>query len=108
MDRNETGGDRMSYAEEIIAVVKEAHENVVHASGEAKRVKENKYQRKIKGVTMDVYDVLMAFGVTNPAIQHAVKKLLMPGQRGYKDKSTDIAEAIMALQRAKELEREFE
>ena len=38
----------------------------------------NKYQKSIKGVTVDVYDVLRAFEVTSPPIQHAVKKLLMP------------------------------
>ena len=40
----------------------------------------------------------------NPAIAHAVKKMLMPGHRGHKDRATDIEEAIVALHRAKELE----
>ena len=31
----------MSYAEEIVGLVKNAHESVVHASGEAKRVKDD-------------------------------------------------------------------
>ena len=31
----------MSYAEEIVGIVKEAHNNIVTASGEAKRVKED-------------------------------------------------------------------
>ena len=43
--------------------------------GEAEKAKSiNKYKRKINGVDADVYDVLIAFGVTNPAIAHAVKK----------------------------------
>lgn len=50
----------------------------------------NKYQRTIKGVTVDVYDVLAAFGVTCQARGHAIKKLLMAGQRGHKDEAQDL------------------
>lgn len=66
----------------------------------------SKYHREIKpGVWVDVYDVLMAFGVTNPADAHAIKKMLMPGKRGNKDAAQDRAEAIQSLQRAQELEQ---
>ncbi|WPD00364.1 hypothetical protein [Proteus terrae] len=34
----------------------------------------SKYDRPCKGVTIDVYDVLKAFEVTNPALQHLIKK----------------------------------
>lgn len=63
----------------------------------------NKYQRTIKGVTVDVYDVLVAFGVTCPAMAHAIKKMLMPGQRGSKDAEQDKREAIQAIERSIEL-----
>lgn len=64
-----------------------------------------KYQREIKkGVFVDVYDVLLAFGVTNPAMQHAIKKMLAPGQRGVKDAIQDMNEAMQSIERAKELE----
>jgi hypothetical protein len=71
----------------------------------------NKYNRLIKGqvgasCVVDVYDVLKAFEVTNPATQHAIKKLLASGQRGYKDKQQDLNEAIASLKRAIELESE--
>lgn len=79
-----------------------------------KEYKMKKYQREIKGETLagqgdkiviiDVYDVLKAFNVTNPATQHAIKKLLASGQRGYKDTQQDLDEAIQSIQRAKELE----
>lgn len=49
--------------------------------------------------TSDVYDVLRAFEVTDPAIQHAIKKLLMPGARGHKATAQDIQEAREALGR---------
>ena len=65
--------------------------------------KQNKYNREVKGVTVDVYDVLKAFNVTCPATQHALKKMLCAGLRGHKDIQTDLDEAIASLQRAKEL-----
>jgi len=64
----------------------------------------NKYKRTIKGVEIDVYDVLFAFGVTNPAAQHAIKKFLMPGQRGHKEKLEDYKEGRDSIDRAIELE----
>lgn len=67
----------------------------------------SKYLKQIKestthGLTInvDVYDVLVAFGVENPAIQHAVKKLLCAGQRGAKDLETDLHEAQQSISRA--------
>lgn len=65
----------------------------------------NKYARTIHGVEVDVYDVLVAWNVTCPATQHAIKKLLMPGQRGNKDKLQDLEEAGKAIERAIELNR---
>lgn len=66
-----------------------------------------KYRREIKpGVLIDVYDVLQAFGVTNPADAHAIKKLLMASQRGHKNGETDRLEAIQAIERAIEMERD--
>lgn len=67
---------------------------------------ESKYSKLIGSEVVDVYDVLMAFNVTNPATQHAIKKLLMPGNRGHKDKITDLKEAHQSIARAIELENE--
>ena len=66
--------------------------------------KPNKYLKPTKGVMIDVYDVLIAFGVTCPATQHAIKKLLMPGQRGDKDKLQDLQEAHHSILRAMDIE----
>jgi len=63
----------------------------------------SKYHRTIKGVQIDLYDVLVAYGVTCPALAHALKKMLMPGQRHAKTFEQDIDEAIASLRRAKEL-----
>jgi len=67
----------------------------------------SKYHVEIRpGVWIDVYDVLHAFRVTNPGDQHALKKLLKPGQRGYKDANQDRREAVVSIERAIELESE--
>ena len=81
------------------------HNNETSSEEIIKSVKtSNKYQREIKpDVFVDVYDVLDAWSVTDPAIQHAIKKLLQPGARGVKSASQDIDEAIASLERAKEL-----
>ena len=64
----------------------------------------NKYQRQVPSTTIDIYDVLKAWGVTCPATQHAIKKLLQPGERGHKDKLTDLREALASVKRAIEME----
>ena len=69
-------------------------------------VKKNKYSRKCKGVYVDIYDVLRAFNVTNPATAHAIKKLLAAGERGHKDLLTDLKEAHASISRAIDLELE--
>jgi hypothetical protein len=66
----------------------------------------NKYAKRIRTETVDVYDVLTAFGVACPAVAHAVKKLLMPGKRGAKNALQDLAEARQAIDRAIQLETE--
>ena len=58
--------------------------------------------------TIDVYRVLDLFGVTNPCIQHAIKKLLCGGQRGAKDENQDVQEAISSLLRYLEMQTEDE
>lgn len=62
----------------------------------------NKYQKRLRNnIAIDVYDVIDAWNVTNPAIQHAIKKALQAGQRGYKGWEQDIEEAIDSLEAAK-------
>ncbi len=49
---------------------------------------------------VDVYCVLDAFGVTNPGVQHAVKKLLCSGIRDKGPVEQDLIEAIESIERA--------
>lgn len=57
--------------------------------------------------SIDVYRVLDMFEVTDPCVQHAVKKLLVAGGRsGGKDAAQDVQEAIDALTRWQEMRAE--
>ena len=64
----------------------------------------SKYTRDCKDIQVDVYDVLQAFDVTNPALQHLIKKALCVGIRGHKTKQQDLQDIIDSAIRAKELE----
>ena len=62
----------------------------------------NKYEREVIGLNgesaiIDVYRTLSAFNVTDPALQHAIKKLLCMGLRGHKDTMTDLDDALDSL-----------
>lgn len=57
---------------------------------------------------VDVYRVLELFEVTDPCLQHAIKKLLCAGERGAKDIEQDVQEAINSLERWKDMRREDE
>ena len=56
--------------------------------------------------TLDVYRVISIFGVSDPCIQHALKKLLCSGVRGHKDQSKDIQDVIDTLERWKQMREE--
>ena len=65
----------------------------------------NNHQHYYKDVshlnTIDVYRVLKLFNVTDPCIQHAVKKLLVAGGRGAgKSIERDLREARDSINRA--------
>ena len=68
----------------------------------------NKYAVDCKGRSIDVYDVLNAFGVTCPAAQRAIENLLMPGKRGHKSELGDLLEARASVDRAIDLAHERE
>jgi ribosomal protein L11 len=73
----------------------------------------SKYNRTVRGrhesgnmvsVEIDVYEVLCAWDVKNPALQHLIKKALQAGNRGHKDLATDLQDIIDSAIRAKEIE----
>lgn len=74
-------------------------------------LKDKKHAHYYKPVThleeIDVYRVLQLYNVTDPCIQHGIKKLLVAGGRGAgKDINKDIQEVIDTLTRWQEMGRE--
>ena len=57
---------------------------------------------------VDIYRVLSLYGVTDPCLQHAIKKLLCAGDRGAKDIEQDVQEAIDTLGRWQDMMEEDE
>lgn len=72
----------------------------------------NEYQHYFKDVShlnkIDVYRVIDLFDVQGEPVRHAVKKLLCAGDRGHKDRRTDIQQAIDSLNRQLEMMDEDE
>ena len=67
------------------------------------------YKKNVQHLDMiDVYRVLDLWQVTNPALQHALKKILAAGQRGAKDEAKDVQEAIDSLKRWQDMRGEDE
>lgn len=63
------------------------------------------YNYKYKDVKIDPYRVMYEYGITHPAHQHALKKLMRAG-KAHKDLSGDIQEVIDSLLRWKEMVEE--
>lgn len=89
------------------ALGEEKRKSIRHHSG-------NKYLRSIRPAVLgegepifvDVYCVIKAFDVTGAGQQHALKKILCAGLRGKGDRMKDLNEAIDALRRAVDQEKE--
>ena len=80
-------------------------DNFIYITTDEKQKPKNKYHRDLKGVTVDVYDVLKAFEVTDPALQHLIKKALCAGLRGHKNKDQDLQDILDSAKRAVELNK---
>ena len=92
----------MGYMDETIFITDHAKAMI-----DAKPREFDHYYKDVSSLkSIDVYRVLELFDVTNPAIQHAVKKLLVAGGRGVKDQAKDVEEAIKSLQRWQEMRQE--
>lgn len=66
----------------------------------------NHYYRAVPFAGIDVYRILLLFTVTDPCLQHAIKKLLVAGGRGSKDAARDVHEAIATLVRWEDMRDE--
>lgn len=68
----------------------------------------NKYIRPVtkraeRNGGVDVYDLIVMYEITCPALGHAMKKMLCPGTRGAKTRLQDLKEAAWSLAVAIEL-----
>ena len=76
-----------------------------HVEEEKQEEKTNEYKHykySYKGIKLDPYRILSVYGVTCPAMQHAIKKLLRAGN-SVKDLEQDIQEVIDTLKRKLEM-----
>lgn len=74
-----------------------------------KKRKHSHYFKNVAHLThVDVYRVLALYDVTDQALAHAIKKLLVAGGRGVKDFKRDVQEAIDTLNRRIEMFEEDE
>ena len=65
------------------------------------------YNVTIGGVRADPYRVARAYGIDDPVIFQALKKLLRCGRK-HKDFKTDVREAITSLERWEQMNAEDE
>lgn len=56
---------------------------------------------------IDVYMVLKLFNVTDPCLQHIVKKALCAGQRGHKDLERDLKDILDTAKRAVDINKTY-
>lgn len=75
-----------------------------------KPIVESKYPHYFKDVRhlsyVDIYRLLDLFEITDQPIAHAIKKLMVAGARGAKDRDQDISEAIDCLLRRQAMRKE--
>jgi hypothetical protein len=74
--------------------------------GESSTAKYPHYFKAVPFAHVDIYRVLLLFGVTDPCLQHAGKKVLVTGGRGAKEAAVDVQEAIDSLLRWQQMRRE--
>ena len=56
---------------------------------------------------VDFYEIALRYNVTNPCIQHILKKCLAVGKRGHKDFAKDLQDIADTANRAVELNKQF-
>lgn len=67
-------------------------------------IKHPHYYKDVSDIdVMDVYEVLHRFSVTDPCLQHLIKKALCTGNRGHKDFLHDLQDIADTAQRALEI-----
>ncbi len=68
-------------------------------SQKVKKKKHSHYFRPCPYDSIDIYRFLEIFEVTDPCLQHVIKKATVAGGRGHKDIGRDIQDMIDTLKR---------
>jgi hypothetical protein len=66
------------------------------------------YRLAYRGIKFDPARAGRIYGITDPMLFQAFKKIAFAGKRGHKSRTSDIEDAICALNRFLEMEREDE
>lgn len=81
--------------------------DILEPLNEGHAEKHSHYKKNVLNLsTLDIYRVLELFEVRSHAVGHAIKKLLMAGNRGAKGYEQDIQEAIDSLNRELQMKQE--
>ena len=74
-----------------------------------KQQKHSHYKKDVRHLNyIDVYRIIDLYELHDPCFQHALKKILVPGERGHKDLTKDINDIIDTMQRKLEMIAENE
>jgi hypothetical protein len=68
--------------------------------------KHGHYYRPFPFRDIDFYRLALVYSITDPCVQHVIKKLLALGRRGAKDDAHDVQDCIDTLERWKEMRAE--
>ena len=101
-------GNLVDGYEAIVTAIRSMPEEKPVGWNAAVAVRHPHYHKPVHGLEfIDVYRVLTLFNVTDPCLQHAIKKLLVAGGRGAgKDIARDVKEAVDCLLRWQEMRNE--
>lgn len=92
-------------AEEI--TIEQLRDMVVLKRNDVGDTTHSHYKKDVSNLKIiDVYRTLELFEVKSHAVGHAIKKLLLAGERGAKDYEQDIQEAIDSLNRELQMQQE--
>ena len=82
---------------------------LIKVDKEDKQQKHQHYKKDVKHLDyIDVYRIIELYELHDPCFQHALKKILVPGERGHKDLTKDINDIIDTMQRKLEMIAENE
>ena len=94
------------YAIPVSAPMQDVETMEQYLTNEAKAiVSGDPYQVHIGGVRADPYRIARVYGINDPVIFQALKKLLRCGRK-HKDQATDVREAITSLERWEAMNKE--